>query len=450
MTSRGQHNTATLSWLEKSVSLFARVHPGEGRGMVYLFLNFFLLLLAYYLLKPVREALVLSENGAEVRSYALAAQSVLLLFLIPLYGMLFRRLSRQALMRGVVAFFVLTLLLFCLLDYWEYRVGVFFFIWLGIFSVTLVAQFWAFAVDIYSAEAGYRLFAFISVGATLGALLGSETAKLLFALIGVNGLMLLGALILATTLRVSDLAERYATPLSRKHPSRKPAPLSLEGGFSIVMKDRYLLMIALIVLILSCVNSTGEYIFARMVVERAGDLVDAQVEVIDKSEVIGAIYGNYYFWVNLLTLVTQLLLVHRLWRWIGVRGALLISPLIAGLGYGLIAFLPIFSVIQLIKIIENAADYSTQNTSRHALFFHVSRQKKYQGQTCIDTLFCRLGDLLQAAVVFAGTHWLDFGVADFAWLNAILAVFWILAALAVGRLQKRLEQNAYHRAPATD
>lgn len=437
-----------LTRLERWLSPFTKVHAGEGLGVAYLFLNFFLLLFAYYLLKPVREALVLTEGSAEVRSYALAAQSMLLLLLIPLYGILFHKLDRFHLLRWVTLFFVVTLLMFCVLGFAHIKIGVVFFIWLGIFSISLVAQFWAFAVDIYSAEAGHRLFAFIAVGATLGALVGSEVAKVLFPMLGAYGLMLSGAAVLLSTVKITALVDRTVVPPARTllGEGNRPdhIPLSLRGSFAIVLKDRYLLLIAMIVLILNCVNSTGEYILAKVVVERAEALVAMSTDGLTKGAAIGAIYGNFYFWVNLLTLITQLFLVHRIWQLIGVRGALLMSPLIAFVGYGLISFIPIFSIVQLVKILENSSDYSTQNVSRHALFLHVSRQKKYQGKTCIDTLFCRLGDLVQALIVYVGTNVFGSELSYFAIVNCILAAIWISVVFAIGKIHKRLEAEAHH------
>ena len=113
-----------------------------------------------------------------------------------------------------------------------------------------------------------------------------------------------------------------------------------------------------------------------------------------------------------------MLLVARIYRRVGVRGALLVHPVIVGLGYGLIAlgpvlggFVPVFTLIRLVKIAENGVDYSLMNTTRHALFLPVDRDSKYEGKTAIDSFFWRFGDLIQAGVVFAGLNWFGWGVA---------------------------------------
>lgn len=430
-----------LAPLERFLSFFAKVHSGEGKSLLLLFFNSFLLLFAYYLLKPVREALILTEGGAEVRSYAVAAQAILLLGAIPLYGLLFRGKRRLELLRVITFFFASNLLIFFALGLMHVNIGIPFFIWLGILSVTLVAQFWAFAADLYNVEAGHRLFAFIAAGSTLGALVGSEVTKLLLSVFGTYGMMLVAAVLMALTVVLSDHADRSVPEHSR---GAKDEVMGLEAqssilqGFSIVMQDRYLRLITAFVLLLNCINSTGEFILAKVVVERAEALVLADVtQHLTKSAAIGTLYGDFYFWVNLITLFLQLFMVRRIWQLIGIRGALLISPFIAFIGYGFVAVLPVFAIVRWVKIAENSSDYSIQSTTRHALFLPVSRVKKYQGKTCIDTFFWRLGDLIQALIVYVGLNVFEFGIKHFALVNCALSALWVIVAIQIDLMYKR-------------
>jgi AAA family ATP:ADP antiporter len=158
------------------------------------------------------------------------------------------------------------------------------------------------------------------------------------------------------------------------------------------------------------------------------------------------LHGNFH-WVTLVGLLIQLLLVARVYRWVGVQGALVALPIVAALGYGLIVFVPIFSIIRLVKIAENSVNYSLMNTTRHALFLPVDRDAKYEGKTAIDTFFWRIGDLIQAGVVFAGLHWLDWTAANFALLNLALALVWIGLAFAIGREFRALAQKNSFNVP---
>ena len=126
------------TWLDRLLSLATEVRAGEGLGAILLLANVFLLLGSYYLLKTVREALILSESGAEVKSYAAAGQALLLLFVIPAYGALATKLNRKKLIAGTSIFFALNLVLFSIVGSSGVREGVVFYLWLGIHNKTIL------------------------------------------------------------------------------------------------------------------------------------------------------------------------------------------------------------------------------------------------------------------------------------------------------------------------
>src|SRR6266550_9540932 len=169
------------SWLDRALSVFTDVRAGEGATAVLMLVNVFLLLVCYSVIKTVREPLILLGGGAEIRSYAAAGQALLLVGFVPLYSWLASRVSRAKLLVGVTLFFVACIELFAaaVTAHLPY-VGVAFFIWVGIFNMSLVAQFWSFANDIYSKGAGERLFPIIVMGMTAGAPVGSFLAGRLF------------------------------------------------------------------------------------------------------------------------------------------------------------------------------------------------------------------------------------------------------------------------------
>src|SRR5687768_18077705 len=173
--------TPTRSPLDRLLSLFTQVHAGEGGTALLMLLNVFVLLVCYSVIKTVREPLILLGGGAEVRSYAAAGQALLLIGFVPLYSWFATRVGRARLLLGVTVFFLVGIELFAALVGADVPyVGVAFFIWVGIFNMSLVAQFWSFANDIYSKDAGARLFPIIMVGMTAGAPLGSFVAGHLF------------------------------------------------------------------------------------------------------------------------------------------------------------------------------------------------------------------------------------------------------------------------------
>lgn len=426
------------TWLDRSLSVVADVRAGEGAGALLLAANVFALLGFYYVLKTVRESLILSEGGAEVKSYAAAGQALLLLGVVPLYGWVASRVDRVRLISGVTLFFASHLVIFYLLGTAGVPVGVPFFLWIGIFNLVAVAQFWAFANDVYDSERGRRLFPVVGVGSQLGAWLGAEVASVLFGRMGPYQLMLLSAVGLTACVfltRWTDRRERRVAPASAP-PS--DAPLGKVGGFQLVLSQRYLLLIALLVLVLNIVNTVGEYILGRLVVEdAAARIASGAAGGLSEAALIGQFYGNFFGWVNLLGLAFQLFLVSRLFKWIGVRGTLFVLPLVAMFSYGAMAFIPLLALVTAVKVLENSSDYTINNTAKHALFLPTSREAKYKAKQVVDSFFFRTGDMLQAVIVFAGVQ-IALGIRGFALINLALVAVWILLVIGIGVEHRKL------------
>ncbi len=438
------------------MSMFTRMRPGEGPSVMWYALYAFLLLVCYYILKTIREALILTEFGAEARSYATAVIAILLLFIVPLYGLLFRHARKVHLIRWVTTFFVVNIVLFWVMARGGVEIGFFYFVFAGIFGVMVIAQFWAFAADSYNVKSGQRLFPVIMIGASAGALAGAQFTKFLTGRGYVEpiNMLLIAAGILAATLFLSELSRRAIPEESRslggdddetvEDPGEKK---SLLGGFSLVFQDRYLLMIAGLVILLNWVNTTGETILAHFVSQHATS-VAAESPGLERGDVIAAFYGDFFFWVNLVGFAMQAFLVARIYRWLGVSGALLILPAIAAIGYGIIVFVPVFSIIRVVKIMENSTDYSIMNTTRQALFLPTDRSVKYEGKTAIDTFFWRFGDLIQAGAFYVGLHFLGLSIPEFALVNLALALVWLVLAIFIGREYRRLvRENVANQAP---
>ena len=439
------------SVVERFLSVFTVVHSGEGLGALLLTANVFVLLGSYYVLKTVREPLILADGSAELKAYASGAQAAMLFLVIPFYGWLASRMDRIRFISASTLFFVFNLAIFWALVQAGAAVGFAFFIWLGIVNVFLVAQFWAFANDLYSESAGKRLFPIIGVGSTLGAWLGSEAAARLFREFEVPGMMILagaGLLIsLGFTWVANRLFQRRSSAQSRQQASE---PLGKEGGFELIMKSRYLTLVAILIFLLNIVNTTGEFILSSFVVQQAQVMFAGAAESSRQiGAFIGEFYGTFFSRVNLLTLILQLALVPYLFRWIGVRGALFVLPCIALGGYSLLIAYPLLGIIRLAKILENAADYSVQNTTRQALFLLTSREAKYKAKAAIDTFFVRSGDMAQAGVVKLGTM-AGLGIKGFAAVNLGMVLIWLVVAWLLFREHRKLEQQQepINQAPA--
>ena len=439
-------SAAKPTLLDRFLSLFARVQPGEGATAALLLSNVFILLTAYYVIKVVRESLILSEAGAEIKSYASAAQAALLLIILPLYSKLASRLNRVWLINGVLAFFISNLLLFFFLGNLGVSLGVVFYLWVGLFNVMLIAQFWAFANDIYTQQKGERLFGVVGIGASLGAILGAQLADWMLKPIGAYMMMLVTAGLLGVAMMLTNwvhVREKQSTGgQSGEKKAAAEQSLGKAGGFQLIFKSRYLLMIAFLVLISNCVNTTGEYILGKTVAMNAETAVAGAADPEAAKKIfIGEFYANFFFWVNLVGALVQMFLVSRIMKSWGIGPALFFLPLLALGGYTMLALIPILSYIRVAKIAENSVDYSIQNTARHALFLPTSREAKYKAKAAIDSFFWRTGDALSGLFVFLGAQ-LALSVRHFAMLNVILVVVWLGIALVILRSLKEGSSSA--------
>ncbi len=427
-----------LSPFERFLKIFTKIRPGEGRTVALFFLQGFLILFSYYIVRSLREGFILSEMDAAARSYAVAVVAGLLIFIVPLYSAVRRRIDPARLVPWISAFFVMNLGVFYILWNLEIQFGFIFFVWVGLYGPLVISQFWSFAADTFNDLSGRRLFPVIMIGANLGALAGAEMAKIAVKTHGLHGLMLIGSLTLAITIFLGQPAKRAVPGGSLSGEKAEKPKANLFGGFAVVFKDQYLLLLALFIVLLNFVNTTGEFLFADLVSKHVEATLGAGAGLVAREELVTTIYADYMFWFTLVGLAIQVFLVSRIFRWIGVAGSVLVLPVVAFLGYGLMGFIPIFTIIRTVKILENAVDYSLMGTARQALFLPTSREAKYDAKTAIDTFFWRFGDLLQAGTVFIGIKWLGWGTRQFAFLSFGMALVWIGVGLLVIRQYRRL------------
>jgi AAA family ATP:ADP antiporter len=311
------------SGLERALSVFTDVRAGEGTSALLLALNIFLILAAYYLLRNVRQTLILTEqapfgwSGAQLAAYSAAGQALLLLLVVPVYGWLATRIPRIPLITTTTLFFILNLVIFYMAGRAGAREGAVFYIWLGVFNVFVIAQFWAYANDLYTEEQGKRLFPLVGVGMSAGALVG---AMVIFPLVGrfqftPYTLMMLSAVVLLVALGFTFLINRRE--VGRARPEAVQAneqPLGPEGGFELVLKDRYLTWIAVLIILLNVVNSTGGFLLNYLVESRGAELADEAAQ----QQFVSLFFGGFDTAVSLLGLLLQLFVTSRAFKYLGV------------------------------------------------------------------------------------------------------------------------------------
>jgi ATP:ADP antiporter, AAA family len=423
---------APLAWTTRLLRLAGDVSVDETRDVVVMFVSVFTLLVAYYVLKTVREPLILATGGAELKSYAAAAQAAVLLLYVPLYGTLAARLPVSRLVTRVNLAMAACIQLFFVLGRAGVPfVGFAFFVFVGIFSLTLIAQFWSFANDIYVKAEGDRLFPIIAIGATAGAPIGAALASQLFSF-GISPWLMMqiacGLLLIHTAL--------YAW-VRRRGSSQAKTKSTTANGFALVVASPYLRLIALLLVVLNIVNTTGEYVLANLVTTRATTLATTTTDF-DKGAFIGGFYGNYFLAVNIASVLLQMFVVSRIVKRLGMGGVLFTLPVVALGAYGLAMAGAGLAMVRWVKTAENASDYSVMNTAKQMLWLPTTREEKYAAKQAVDTFFVRCGDMLSAAVVFIGTHRLALSTTQFAATNVAFVLISMVVAWLLLREYRRL------------
>lgn len=441
------------SLLERFLKLFTDVRAGEGATALLLVVDLYLLLAAYYIAKAARDGLILSEvGGAELKIYSAAGQTLLLLGVVPLYAGIASRLKRRRLINSVTLFFTVCLVVFSyLLAHPHLGLSVSFYLWVGIFNVMVIAQLWSYANDLYLPDEGKRLFPMVMVGASVGAISGSILTHFLSQSLPVRELLLVSAGILAGSLLFTNVVEsrerHRATAVAAARAAIAETPIGGGGAFRLVLRSRYLLLIALLILFLNWVNTTGEYILGKTVKAAAEAAVPSGTSGgLSKEMFIVRFTADLHGTINFVALLTQLFLVSRIFKYLGVRVALFFLPVISLGGYALLTLAPVLGVIRWVKTAENSTDYSLNNTVRQALFLPTTREQKYKAKQVTDSFCQRAGDLLSAGLVFVGTTWLGFGARQFSIMNVCLAAVWIALATLIAREHAKLTSNGAPRA----
>ena len=422
---------------ERFMSLFTTLRAGEGQAAYRLCLQSFTIMFAYYLLKVIREPLILSDGSAELKAYTTAIQAVLLMFIVPVFTRMYQQTSsrdeKHHMFHNTLLFSLLGLIGFALAYAQGWRIGIAFYVWLGIMFLILLALFWAFAADLFNLKSGQRIFPLIAAASALGALLGAGSAGWIYLQLGLDGVMYSAALLLLFPWWLSTKTEQIIPLESKSHVNVvvRDQPHPLLEGFQVVFRSPYLTYMAGFIVLLNLINTNGEYIIATFVSDHVSSgMLNPGISA---DEYITLFYSRYLFITTTVSFLIQLFLVSRIFNRLGIEGALYILPILMIINYCLIALVPILAVARTALIAENSVYYSLQNTIRHALFLPVSREEKYVGKHTIDTFLFRVGDVFSGGLVYVGSTVLGFGIVGFVSLNIVLASMLLAISRAIGQ-----------------
>ena len=400
------------------------MQPGESGAVVAGFLFFFCLFASYFMLRPVRETMGIA-GGVKNLQWLFTATFVVMLVAIPIYGAVCAWLPRRRFVPWVYAFFIANLLAFAFAtraapdNVWLART---FYVWLSVFNLFVVSVAWSLMADVFRPEQARRLFALMAAGASAGGLAGPVLGAWLVEPIGLTGLMIVSAGLLAATLpgvgwlfawrrRAGAGTGTEAGQAADVDPAR-PVGGGLWAGLVLIARSRYLLGVGLFVILLAT-SSTFLYF------EQARLVAAAFPERARQTQVFSLIDAT----VQGLTIVVQLLFAGRVARRYGVTALLVSVPLAVAAGFVVLAIWPVFGVLAGVMILRRVGEYALIRPGREMLFTVVDPETKYKAKNVIDTTIYRAGDAVSAWVKTA-IDALSGHPATVALAGAVLALAW--------------------------
>ena len=446
------------------------MREGEEISALLLLGNVFLVLCAYYFIKPLREGWIsITDLGGlekvEVKSYTTVGQILILIPVVSLFGRLAHRWHRSSLITWSTLFCMSNMVIFWALQPNFFvanlpMTGVAFYIWVGIFGVFVVAQFWAFAADVYNEERGKRMLPMVAIGATAGAASGSGIAEWLVSskLVGTEWLLMVALIPLGLSILMTRAVDRRESPAPEPQEGAQDSaqadsaePQQAEevkddgpGALSIVFSSPFLIMVTLTTLLLNWVNTNGEnllfWVIQNVLSEQAASQGIASAQALQDFTRDGTtvFYANFFSIVNWVALFLQAFAASRILKYGGYATLLLFLPVVAMFSYAAMALVPILIVVKTMKVAENATDYSLNNTARNIIWLPVDSKVLYKAKAAIDTLFARVGDLLAALTILVGLRLIGMPMESFFVFNLALVVIWVLASIKLVREHRAL------------
>ena len=418
----------------RAIAKLFNIEGREASAVLAGLLMFFFLFVGYFMLRPVRETMGIA-GGVDNLQWLFTATFVATLAALPLYGWIASKAARRRILPWTYGFFVLNLLAFAagLLaqpeNLWLARS---FYVWLSVFNLLTISLAWSVLADLMATRQAKRLFALIAAGASLGGLTGPLLGTLLVAPLGHAGLLMLSAAFLAASAISAMWLQRWRDkhPLATEDTSARQKPLGGNpfAGATAVFKSKYLMAIAIFVILLTSVSTFLYFEQARLVAETFTDRT-RQTQI----------FGTIDTVAQSLSILTQVLVTGRVAQRLGVSVLLVAVPLIVAAGFVWLALSPVFAVFVVVMVVRRAGEYAFVRPGREMLYTVVPAEDKYKAKNFIDTVVYRGGDAISAWVK-RGLDLLAEHPATAMIIGAVIALVWAGSGGLLGRWHRQREE----------
>ena len=402
----------------------------EVKAVIFSFLFVVVLMTAYYILRPVRDAMASDWTDAEV-SWLWTLNFFISTGIVALYGMAVSKFRFRLLVPTMYSIFAGSFVMFYLLgSISDDRILIdkAFYVWVSVFSLFNISVFWSFMSELFSKEQSGRLFGIIAVGASVGGLIGPSITAFFSVSIGIDNLMLIASMMLLIPIPIIFYLQSKATDLNNEKLDLTPTSHPIGGnpiaGFKMLFSNPYLMSIALFIFLYTGISSFIYFELKNLLSDLSRP---------ERS----AIWAQMDLAVNILSISIGLFATGRIVGKFGMPVTIAMVPVMVCVGLLILAISPLLGVVMILQIIRRAGNYGMTRPAREMLFTLVDRETRFKAKPVIDIVAYRGSDMLMAWLFTGLTQGLGLGLAAVAGVGAGIAALWSLVGIYLGRWFER-------------
>jgi len=428
-------NAPSTNPVTKLINSIAKIEAYELKATFASFSLAMILMGAYYILRPVRDALTSDWSDAEL-SILWTINFFLSFALVAIYGFVASRVSMKNLVPGVYSFFIVTFLLFYFFSSAfdnSIMVDKAFYLWVSVYSLFPISIFWSFMSDIYTREQSKRLFGIITTGASVGALAG-PFVPLLFADLGTYNLMIVASLVLLPTIPIAlylrglDFVKNNGTSNNKRVELNHSLGGNWFSGFKLFLKNPFLLSIGLFLFLYTGIGSFIYFELKNLMTDISREERTQIWSIIDLA-------------TNTLTIITGLFITSRIATRFGIGVTLALLPVVVVIGLVSVAIAPALAVVVGLQIFRRSGNYAITRPAREMLFTYVDQETRFKAKQVIDVIVYRGGDVFWGWAFTLLTTVVGLGMAGVALVGAGIAAIWAATGLHLGKQVELKDKN---------